>query len=269
MSQNSTNLNDVGFLLGEIQMKMNTKKENMKITNEMMTGFLNRATATKVEGDSAVSFILEGEDEKSYLDSVVLEANIPHHICSTNSKHIKHSDKHISDYYASSIDGRFVFSAIAGKILGMGYGDIENLTTQEIADIYHQNKLFNYKMTDYVTEPARARHWGSRPHCEAIIEWRWNNGVMFGSYRDRVLTYLKMHVFPEMENELTEYCESILNVQRVINILEEDIDILMDAEVFTNLNPITKKVLKSVRHDRLSLDRLGLQELAKASKKKN
>jgi hypothetical protein len=269
MSQNSTNLNDVEYLLGEIQMKMNTKKKNMKITNEMISGFLNRATAEKMASDSSVTFNLEGDDEKAYLDSVVLEANIPHYICSTNSKHIKHSDKHISDYYASSIDGRFVFSAIAGKVLSMGYGDIENLTTQEIAEIYHQNQLYNYDMKNYVTEPARARHWGSRPHCELIIEWRWNNGVMFGNYRDRVLTYLKLHVFPEMENELTDYCESILNVQRVINILEEDIDILMDAEVFTNLNPITKTVLKSVRHDRLSLDRKALQELAKASKKKN
>jgi len=247
-------------------MKMNTTNEKMKITNEMIGNFLNQATAKKLE-DGTVSLSIEGENEIAYLDSVVLEAKIPHHICSTHSKHIKHSDKHISDYYASSIDGRFVFSSIAGKVLNMGYSDIENLTTQEIAEIYHQNKLFNYPMTEYVTEPARAKHWGARPHCESIIEWRWNNGVMFGSYRDRVLTYLKLHVFPEMENELTDYCESILNVQKVINILEEDIDILMDAEVFVNLNPITKKVLKSVRHDRLSLDRKALQELAKASKK--
>lgn len=124
-------------------------------------------------------------------------------------------------------------------------------------------------MTEYVTEPARAKHWGARSHCETIIEWRWNNGVMFGSYRDRVLNYLKIHVFPEMEDELTDYCESILNIQRVINILEDDIDTVMDAKVFVNLNPITKKVLKSVRHDRLTLDRMALQELAKASKKKN
>ena len=62
-------------------MKMNTKKENMKITNEMITGFLNRATATKIEGGSAVSFNLEGEDEKSYLDSVVLEANFHNLYC--------------------------------------------------------------------------------------------------------------------------------------------------------------------------------------------
>jgi len=247
---------------------MNTTNKKMKITNEMIGDFLNQATATTLE-DGTVSLSIEGKDEIAYLDSVVLEARIPHHICSTHSKHIKHSDKHISDYYASSIDGRFVFSSIAGKVLNMGYSDIENLTTQEIAEIYHQNKLFNYSMTEYVTEPARAKHWGARPHCESIIEWRWNNGVMFGNYRDRVLNYLKIHVFPDMENELTEYCESILNVQKVINILEDDIDTVMDAEVFVNLNPITKKVLKSVRHDRLSLDRMALQELAKASKKKN
>lgn len=246
----------------------NKKKTNrkMKITNDMIGTFLNQATAQKLE-DGEVALTLEGKDEIAYLDSVVLEARIPHHICSTHSKHITHSDRHISDYYASSIDGRFVFSSIAGKVLGMGYDDIENLTTQEIGDIYQKNMLFKYSMKDYVTEPARAKHWGSRTHCETIVEWRWNNGVMFGNYRDRVLNYLKIHVFPEMEDELTDYCESILNIQRVINILEDDIDILMDAEVFTNLNPITKKVLKSVRHDRLSLDRKAIQELAKASKK--
>jgi hypothetical protein len=245
-----------------------TTKKRMKITNELIGDFLNQATAKKLE-DGNVSLSIEGDDEIAYLDAIVLEARIPHHICSTHSKHIKHSDKHISDYYASSIDGRFVFSSIAGKVLSMGYGDIENLTTQEIADIYHQNKLFNYSMTEYVTEPARAKHWGARSHCETIIEWRWNNGVMFGSYRDRVLNYLKIHVFPKMEDELTDYCESILNIQKVINILEDDIDTIMDAKVFVNLNPITKKVLKSVRHDRLTLDRMALQELAKASKKKN
>ena len=89
-------------------MKMNTTNEKMKITNEMIGNFLNQATAKKLE-DGTVSLSIEGENEIAYLDSVVLEAKIPHHICSTHSKHIKHSDKHISDYYASSIDGRFVF----------------------------------------------------------------------------------------------------------------------------------------------------------------
>ena len=234
----------------------NTKKKIKKqfeITDDLIGQFLTNAKAVQTGTDVLLS--INDRQELDFLDAIVHEKLIPHFICNTHSKHISHSDKHISDYYASSIDGRFVFNSVASNVLGMGYEDVEELTTSQLSEVYQKNKLFNYKMVDYVSENARQRHWGGRPHCEKIVSWRWDNGVMFGNYRDRVLTFLKLTEFPKAEKELTDYCENILKLQAMINILEKDIDILMDSAVFAKLNPITKKVLKSVRHDRLSLDR--------------
>ena len=241
--------------------KNERKGKQFVITDDLIGHFLDNAKA--VENGTEVLLSLSDKQEIDFLDAIVHEKKISQWICSTHSKHISHSDKHISDYYASSIDGRFVFNSVASTALGMNYEAVEELTTSEIADIYHKNRLYEYKLKEYVSENARNRHWGGRPHCEQIVEWRWNNGVMFGNYRDRVLTFLKMVEFPNAEKELTTYCEVVLNLQAMINILEEDIDVLMDSATFTKLNPITKKVLKSVRYDRLSLDRKALEMLSK------
>ena len=147
----------------------NTPTDMTKIFDEM----LNRASVSSTDGILDLSI-----DEKvkiDILDAFVTALNIDPMICSNRSKHIKHSDRHISDDYAMNIAGRILIKEAGSRALGCSRQHIK-CHDDGLQDFYMEHNLGVYSFDELMKERSQNKMFGGQSHIIPIIRWRWNNG---------------------------------------------------------------------------------------------
>ena len=237
------------------------KPENKEVTD--IVGKLIEQVRIKnyAEGDN---LNLDNKALIQLLDHIVSRCKIPKHICTTSSVHVKR-DRGISEEYAQFQDGPFLVRAVAKRKLGMVTEDMD-WTAKECAEFYEQEKLWAYKFDDVMRENAKRTQWGGREHCIDIVRWRWDNGLMFGGYSERVARYVKTHVITDEENVILEKLRVIEDLNNIVSILENDLDVILDSDLLSTLSPHVKSAITDVR---LNLDIVSLKLLAEDQKDKD
>ena len=113
---------------------------------------------------------------------------------------------------------------------------------------------------------AQTTLFGGNPEMIPIIRWRWNNGLLFMDYRDRVLHWINTHTVHEVDLEVNRIIGDALAFHQARDILNNDFEMLCESKVFSDFNPLTKEVLNNVKNSRLTLDREALRALSRGRK---
>ena len=88
------------------------------------------------------------------------------------------------------------------------------------------------------------------------MEWRWNNGLAFMNYKERVLTYLSDVVLLNNETEVTKMITKLYSIQSAISILQSDFQTIVDSSLLEKFHPTTRGVIKGFATGRINLDKM-------------
>ena len=168
----------------------------------------------------------------------------------------------MSDDYAKAIAGRLLLKAAGSKALGVKRDEID-VSDNELQSFYEEHDLGRFTFDELMSERAQASLFGGQHEVVSIIRWRWNNGLLFMDYRDRVLHWINTHTVHEIDLEVNRIIGDALAFHQARDILNNDFEMLCESTVFANFNPLTKEVLTNVKNSRLTLDREALRALSK------
>ena len=113
------------------------------------------------------------------------------------------------------------------------------------------------KFSQVLSKGAIEQYWGNRPHQREIMEWRWDNGLAFMDYKERVLTYLSDVILLNNEAEVTLAIKKIYGIQTAISLLREDFTTLVNTDLLKQFHPTTRGVIKGFANGRISLDKMA------------
>ena len=223
------------------------------------------ASAKGEHDDGKTKLTVDEKTQTEFLDSLVVTLGIDHKICSNYSSLISNSDKHVSDDYAKTIVGRLLLKAAGAKALGCKRSEID-VSDENLQSFCDEHDLYQYPFDGLMSTRAQETHFGGQKHILPIIRWRWNNELMFGDYRDRVLQYMNHVADAEVNLEVNRVVGNALDYYKAKQIVENDFDVFCESEVFAKWNPLTKEVFSAVRKSRLVLDRISLRALSSGHK---
>lgn len=229
----------------------NDKDKNMEwLIKEMV----NKAEASDI-GNNMTELTFSDEQELKFCDSMVTLYAIDRNICSPSSSLIKQSGKHISENFSNN-DCRFITTSVVEKKMNLDPADAD-LNLAEIKEFYLRNNLKDYEFDKVLSKGAIDLYWGNRPHQREIMEWRWNNGLAFMNYKERVLTYLSDVVLLNNETEVTKMITKLFSIQSAISILQSDFQTIVDSSLLKQFHPTTRGVIKGFATGRINLDKMA------------
>mgnify|MGYP001419887619 CR=1 FL=1 len=234
------------------------KKQGLDITNAV-NRLISDSKGT-VSGD-VTELSVDEAAQVQFLDSLVVTLNIDDKICSNYSKLVP-SSGHVSDDYAKAIAGRMLLKAAGSRALGVKRDEID-VSDNELQSFYEEHDLGRFTFDELMSERAQVSLFGGQHEVVSIIRWRWNNGLLFMDYRDRVLHWINTHTVHEIDLEVNRIIGDALAFHQARDILNNDFEMLCESTVFANFNPLTKEVLTNVKNSRLTLDREALRALSK------
>jgi hypothetical protein len=196
----------------------------------------------------------------SVCDGLVSEYTINKFICSPSSTLVK-SNKHISEAY-SNVDCRFIMTAVAEKYLNVNPADVD-LRLEEMKEFYVKRNLKEYKFRNCLSNGAIDKHWGNRPHELAIMEWRWDNGLAFMDYKERVITYLTNVAGLIADAEAENAIKRVFHIHSATALLQKDFKTLSNHDIMKSglISRSTKKAIGDFANGRLSLDKIAKDQI--------
>jgi len=212
--------------------------------------------------DGVTELTLEEAEKTQALDTLVVTLDIPREICSNYSKVITDANMRVSDDYAKSIAGRLLLKAAGSKALGVKRDEID-VSDKELQSFYDEHDLGAYTFDDLMSARAQQKLFGGQEQAIPVIRWRWNNGLMFMDYQDRVLTWMKTKTTHSYDLEVNRIIGEALAFHQVLNIISNDFEMFVESEVYAGWNPISKSVFDEMTSCRLTLDRAALDALSK------
>ena len=234
------------------------RKQGLDITNAV-NRLISDSKGT-VSGD-VTELSVDEAAQVQFLDSLVVTLKIDDKICSNYSKLVP-SSGHVSDDYAKAIAGRMLLKAAGSRALGVKRDEID-VSDNELQSFYEEHDLGRFTFDELMSERAQVSLFGGQHEVVSIIRWRWNNGLLFMDYRDRVLHWINTHTVHEIDLEVNRIIGDALAFHQARDILNNDFEMLCESTVFANFNPLTKEVLTNVKNSRLTLDREALRALSK------
>jgi len=234
-------------------------KQGVDIT-QMVNHLISSAKGESV--GEMTELTVDEKTQTQFLDSIVVTLAIDHKICSNYSGLISNSDRHVSDDYAKTIAGRLLLKAAGAKALGCKREDID-ISDGDLQSFCDEHDLTQFPFDGLLSTRAQEMHFGGQKHVLPIIRWRWNNGLMFGDYRDRVLRWMSEKEIHEMDIKVNDIIGDALAFHQAMNILENDFEMICESDVFAKINPLSKEVIRNVKNCRLTLGRKALRVLSK------
>lgn len=227
----------------------NTTTDMTKIFEEM----LQRASVSST--DDMLDLSIDEKVKIDILDAFVTALNIDPMICSNRSKHIKHSDRHISDDYAMNIAGRILIKEAGSRALGCSRQNIK-CHDDGLQDFYMEHNLGVYSFDELMKERSQNKMFGGQSHIIPIIRWRWNNGLIFLDYEGRVMTYLRDKVLKDKMLTAELAVQEVQEVIKAVELMDSGFDMMIKGDVpFSKLPDIFQKTVKKMSENRLTFDR--------------
>ena len=165
------------------------------------------------------------------------------------------NNKSISENFSNN-DCRFITTSVVEKKMNMNASDAD-LNLSELKAFYIRNNMKDYKFSQVLSKGAIEQYWGNRPHQREIMEWRWDNGLAFMDYKERVLTYLSDVILLNNEAEVTLAIKKIYGIQTAISLLREDFTTLVNTDLLKQFHPTTRGVIKGFATGRINLDKMA------------
>ena len=211
--------------------------------------------------DSGPNYDLDDERLIGFLDSLVKDYNLNRAICSPSSNLIKRSDKHISEAY-SNVDCRFILTAVTEKKLSLDPTEVD-LRLGEMREFYLRENLKKYKFRETLSAGAIDKHWGNRLSELEIMEWRWDNGLAFMDYQDRVMTYLDTVVDAASDTNVRDSINKHYHLQSAVALLKTGFKNIDDSDLLSTIriNRSTRNVIAGFASGRLSLDKIAKDQI--------
>ena len=230
-----------------------------------MTRILETMLASS-KGESAEEGVTElsvaEADKTQTLDTLVVTLDIPREICSNYSKVITDPNARVSDDYAKSIAGRMLLKAAGSKVLGVKRDEID-VSDAELQSFYEEHDLGTFTFDDLMSARAQQKLFGGQEEAIPVLRWRWNHGLLFMDYQDRVLTWMKTKVTHNFDLEVNRIIGEALAFHQILNVISNDFEMFVESEVYAGWHPISQSVFDDMKNSRLTLDRAALAALSK------
>jgi hypothetical protein len=234
-------------------MSNNTDDEKRKKKlDDMIRKMLDEGKEHSAEG---TELTLSDQQSQDLCDYIVKKYAIDHAICNPASSLIKKSTKHISEAFSNN-DCRFITTSVAEKKMNIDPADAD-LNLSDLKEFYLRNNMKDYKFSDVLSPGAIEQYWGNRPHQREIIKWRWNNGLAFMDYKERVITYLSHVVFLNQEEKALDEITAAMDIQSAILVLKSDFTTLSHHEIMKRIHPTTREVITDFASGRLNLNKIA------------
>lgn len=231
---------------------MNNDNNKEKNLEWMISQMVDKASAKEIGNMTELTF--SEEQAIAFCDDMVQKYAINNAICSPTSNLIK-NNKSISENFSNN-DCRFITTSVVEKKMNMNASDAD-LNLSELKAFYIRNNMKDYKFSEVLSKGAVEQYWGNRPHQKKIMEWRWDNGLAFMDYKERVLTYLSDVILLNNESEATLAIKKIYGIQTAISLLREDFTTLVNTDLLKQFHPTTRGVIKGFANGRINLDKMA------------
>jgi len=231
---------------------MNNDNNKEKNLEWMISQMVDKASAKEIGNMTELTF--SEEQAIAFCDDMVQKYAINNAICSPTSNLIK-NNKSISENFSNN-DCRFITTSVVEKKMNMNASDAD-LNLSELKAFYIRNNMKDYKFSEVLSKGAVEQYWGNRPHQKEIMEWRWDNGLAFMDYKERVLTYLSDVILLNNESEATLAIKKIYGIQTAISLLREDFTTLVNTDLLKQFHPTTRGVIKGFANGRINLDKMA------------
>jgi hypothetical protein len=231
---------------------MNNDNNKEKNLEWMISQMVDKASAKEIGNMTELTF--SEEQAIAFCDDMVQKYAINNAICSPTSNLIK-NNKSISENFSNN-DCRFITTSVVEKKMNMNASDAD-LNLSELKAFYIRNNMKDYKFSEVLSKGAIEQYWGNRPHQREIMEWRWDNGLAFMDYKERVLTYLSDVILLNNEAEATLAIKKIYGIQTAISLLREDFTTLVNTDLLKQFHPTTRGVIKGFATGRINLDKVA------------
>ena len=130
------------------------------------------------------------KDEIGTLDTIVDNYSIAVEVCPNKSKHVDRGMNIPSDMMFEH-DSMFLVKRIAFMELGMDSNKIRTWSPKDCSKFFHDHdmsKNYDFKGT-FLTDSKSVGRWyfqGRSDYYMRFLEYRWNHGMVFTSYKERV-----------------------------------------------------------------------------------
>jgi hypothetical protein len=246
---------------------MDTKNNQQTEMTKIFEDMIGRATISQTEGMLDLS--LDEKVKIDILDAFVQALEIDPMICSNRSKHIKHSDRHVSDDFAMNIAGRILLKEAGARALGCSRQDIK-CHDEGLQDFYEEHNLGNFSFDELMKERSQNKMFGGQPHVIPIIRWRWNNGLIFLDYEGRVMTYVRDKILKDKMLTASIAVQEVQEVIKAVELMDSGFDMMIKGDVpFSKLPDIFQKTMRTMSKNRLTFDREAISVLGREKANKN
>ena len=149
-------------------------------------------------------------DDIGTLDTIVDNYNIALEVCPNKSKHVDRGMNIPSDMMFEH-DSMFLVKRIAFMELGMDSNKIRTWSPEDCNRFYLEHKMskhYDFRET-FLTDSKSVGKWyfqGRSDYYIRFLEYRWNHGMVFTSYKERVDMALQSLI-----DERTESTTSIID----------------------------------------------------------
>tara|TARA_B100000035_G_scaffold160432_1_gene136762 strand:+ start:3910 stop:4503 length:594 start_codon:yes stop_codon:yes gene_type:complete len=146
-------------------------------------------------------------DDIGTLDTIVDNYSIAIDVCPNKSKHVDRGMNIPSDMMFEH-DTMFLVKRIAFMELGMDSNKIRTWSPDDCKRFYHEHKMSKYYdfRETFLTDSKSVGRWyfqGRSDFYMRFLEYRWNNSMVFTSYKERVDLALQSLIDEQTESTST------------------------------------------------------------------
>jgi hypothetical protein len=229
--------------------KENAPTDMTKIFDDMLT------RAKVGTSDGMLDLSLDEKVKIDILDAFVTALDIDAMICSNRSKHVKKSDRHVSDDFAMNIGGRMLLKAAGARALGCSRQEIK-CHDEGLQSFYMEHNLGVFSFDELMNERSQNKMFGGQPHVIPILRWRWNTGLIFLDYEGRVMTYVRDNILKDKMLTAEIAVQEVQEVIKAVELMDSGFEMMIKGDVpFSKLPDIFQKTMKTMSENRLTFDR--------------
>lgn len=198
--------------------------------------------------------IISNKDEIGTLDTIVDNYSIAIEICPNKSKHVDRGMNIPSDMMFEH-DTMFLVKRLAFMEMGLDSDKIRTWSPKNCDNFFKQHDLSNKFMfaETFMSGSNAVGKWyfqGRSDYYMRFLEYRWNNGMVFTSYRERVDMALQSMIDNQTQST-TEIIDKIRNLEEQKATLNNELKGIVASE---GVSDRLKAILSNVSIDLSKLD---------------
>jgi len=188
-------------------------------------------------------------EEIGTLDAIVDKYSITIEICPNKSNHIDRGMNIPSDMMFEH-DTQFLVKRIANMEMGIDSNKIRSWNPDKCKNFFNEHKLskhFDFKET-FMTDSRSVGKWyfqGRSDYYMRFLEYRWNHGMVFTSYRERVDMALQSMIDTRTEST-TNIIDKIRDLEEQKATLNDELQSIVASD---GVSDRLKSILSNVSID--------------------